>query len=101
MPCSWAKNVRRMVGLLARLLDGTVATFINNTPKYVASSSLRALAWRQSTLLSANLRDEITALKKQTGKVIGVHGSIGLVQSLLVAGLRDELRLVLFPVIAG
>ena len=77
------------------------ATFINNTPKFVVSSTLTNLAWRQSTLLSGDLRDEITALKKQTGKVIGVHGSISLVQSLLVAGLLEELRFIVFPVIAG
>ena len=77
------------------------ATFINNVPKYVVSKSLQTLGWRQSQLLSGDLRDEVTALKKQPGKTIGVHGSIGLVQSLLVAGLLDELRFVLCPAVAG
>jgi len=77
------------------------ATFINNTPKYVVSRTLTTLGWRQSNLLSGDLRDEIATLKNQTGKAIGVHGSISLAQSLLVAGLLDELRFILFPAVAG
>jgi dihydrofolate reductase len=77
------------------------ATFINNVPKYVASKSLKTLDWARSSLLSGDILNEIVALKSQAGKTIGVHGSIGLVQSLLVAGLLDELRFVLCPAVAG
>jgi len=77
------------------------ATFINNTPKYVASKTLNSLGWSQSSLLSGDLRDEVMALKNKPGKAIGVHGSISLVQTLLDAGLIDELKLVMCPAIAG
>jgi dihydrofolate reductase len=77
------------------------ATFINTVPKYVASKTLKSLAWPGSGLLPGKLRDEIAALKRQDGKAIGVHGSISLVQELLVAGLLDELKLVVCPAIAG
>jgi dihydrofolate reductase len=77
------------------------ATFINNVPKYVAAKSLKTPGWAQSHLLSGDILSEIAALKGQPGKTIGVHGSIGLVQSLLVAGLLDELRFVLCPAVAG
>ncbi len=77
------------------------ATFINNTPKYVVSKTLRRMDWNQSHLLSGNLDQAISILKKQPGKTIGVHGSIGLVQSLLTAGLLDEMRFILFPAVAG
>lgn len=77
------------------------ATFINTTPKYVASKSIKSADWPQSTLLSGDSLKEIAALKSLPGKSIGVHGSIGLVQSLLAAGLLDELRLVVCPAIAG
>ncbi|NIR58627.1 MAG: dihydrofolate reductase family protein, partial [Gammaproteobacteria bacterium] len=76
-------------------------TFINNVPKYVASRSLKTLGWSRSNLLSGDIHDEIAALKSRPGKAIGVHGSISLVQSLLVAGLLDELRFILCPAIAG
>ena len=78
------------------------ATFINDVPKYVASKSLKAVDWSKSHLISGNFLDEVAALKSQAGrKTIGVHGSISLVQELLLAGLLDELRFVLCPAIAG
>ncbi len=77
------------------------ATFINNTPKFVASKTLKALGWHHSTLLSGRLEDDIADLKNRPGKAIGVHGSISLVQSLLTAGLLDEMRFILFPAVAG
>jgi len=77
------------------------ADFINKTPKYVFSRTLASLDWQHSTLLSGDLREQVVALKNQSGKSIGVHGSISLVQSLLIAGLLDELRLLLIPAIAG
>lgn len=77
------------------------ATFINNVPKYVASKSLKTLGWSPSNLLSGDVLDEIATLKTKSGKAIGVHGSVGLVQALLVAGLLDESRLTLCPAVAG
>lgn len=77
------------------------ASFINNNPKYVVSSTLRNLEWRHSTLLGGDLPKAIGELKAQPGKTIGVHGSVSLVQSLLLAGLLDELRFIQVPAIAG
>lgn len=77
------------------------ASFINNNPKYVVSSTLRNLEWKHSTLLDGDLAGAIGKLKAQPGKTIGVHGSISLVQSLLLAGLLDELRFIPAPAIAG
>lgn len=77
------------------------APFINSQPKLVVSSTLRSLEWNRSTLLGGDLADAIGELKTQPGKTIGVHGSISLVESLLLAGLLDELRFIQCPVIAG
>jgi dihydrofolate reductase len=77
------------------------ATFINKTPKYVVSRSLRQLGWNASSLIDGDLATAVATLKAQPGKTIGVHGSIRLVQSLLAAELLDELRFIQFPVIAG
>ena len=77
------------------------ATFINNTPKYVVSKSLATLDWPHSHLLGGDISDEIAALKRKPGKAIGVHGSISLVQSLLTAGLIEELKVIVCPAIAG
>jgi dihydrofolate reductase len=54
-----------------------------------------------STLISGNVAEEITRLKQQPGKDIGISGSIGFVQSLLREDLLDELRLMVHPVVVG
>jgi len=80
------------------------ANHINSVPKYVASQTLETVQWGTSgnaTLLKGNITDAITALKQQPGKNIGVHGSPKLVESLLQADLLDELRLEIYPVVAG
>jgi dihydrofolate reductase len=77
------------------------STFINNTPKFVFSSTLDEVRWNHSTLVRHDLPGEVARLKKQPGKAIGVHGSISLTQSLLLAGLLDELRFIQVPAIAG
>lgn len=78
------------------------AGFINEHPKYVVSSTLRSVeAWPNSSLIDRDLAGQLAALKRQDGDTIGVHGSITLVNSLLSAGLLDELRLTVFPALAG
>src|SRR5438270_12802699 len=41
------------------------ATFINNTPKYVVSKTLKSVDWHRSSLLTGDLREEVAALKGQ------------------------------------
>jgi dihydrofolate reductase len=77
------------------------ATFINTTPKLVVSRTLREVGWSHCALLDGDLESALAELKARPGKTIGVHGSVRLVQSMLVAGLLDELRFLQFPVIAG
>jgi dihydrofolate reductase len=76
-------------------------SFINNTPKYVVSTTLDKAEWQPATLIKGNLADEITRLKQQPGKTIGVQGSPTLVQSLLQDDLLDELHLMVHPVVVG
>jgi dihydrofolate reductase len=80
------------------------ADHINRVPKYVASRSLERAPWGEhgsATVLGGDLAEAVTALKRQPGKNIGVHGSLTLVETLLHADLLDELRLEIYPVIAG
>ena len=81
--------------------DEPYASHINNTPKYVVSTTLDQTNWQNSTLLKGNLEEEITNLKQQPGKNIGVAGSPTLVESLLQADLLDELTLMVHPVVVG
>jgi dihydrofolate reductase len=73
------------------------ATFINGVEKFVVTSTAPELEWANTTVVDGDLTDFVTDLKQRTGDDIGVHGSIALTQSLLAAGLVDELRLVIAP----
>jgi len=85
-------------------IDEPYASHINNMPKYVVSTTLDKVewgAWEKPTLIRDNLAKEISALKQQPGRNIGVGGSPTLVRSLLHEGLLDELKLMIHPVIVG
>jgi len=81
--------------------DEPFASYINSLPKYVVSTTLDRVEWKNSTLIKGSLAGEITRLKQQPGKNIGVAGSPTLVQSLLQNDLLDELTLMLHPVVVG
>jgi dihydrofolate reductase len=81
--------------------DEPYASHINSVPKYVVSTTLDKVEWKNSTLIKGNLAEEIARLKQQPGKNIGVAGSPTLVQSLLQNDLLDELTLMIHPVVAG
>jgi len=81
--------------------DEPFASFINNIPKYVVSTTLDRVDWSNSMLVKGSLKEEITKLKVQPGKNIGVAGSPTLVHSLLVNDLLDELTLMIHPVVVG
>lgn len=81
---------------------GEGADRLNSMPKHVVSSTLRPpLAWSNSTLLPGDLVTAATELKRGDGGPILVHGSATLAQGLLDAGLVDDLRLMIFPVLVG
>jgi dihydrofolate reductase len=77
------------------------ADWMNNTQKYVASTTLESPEWQNTTVLEGDLREAVSQLKEQDGETITVNGSARLLRSLLGAGLVDELRLFLHPVVVG
>jgi dihydrofolate reductase len=81
--------------------DQPFADHMNNTPKYVVSTTLDKVEWNNSTLIKGNVAEEIAKLKQQPGKDIGITGSATLVQSLLQEDLLDELGLMIHPVVVG
>jgi len=75
---------------------------MNNMPKYVVSTTLTSTAaWRNSTLISSNVIEEVRALKAQSGKNIAIDGSSVLVHTLAQHDLVDEYSLLVFPVVLG
>jgi dihydrofolate reductase len=82
--------------------DQEFTDYMNNTPKYVVSTTLEEpLEWNNSTLINGDVAEEIAKLKQQPGKDISVTGSGTLVRSLLEDGLLDELRLMVHPIVVG
>jgi len=80
------------------------ASHINNVPKYVVSKTLDSApwgTWENATLVRGSLADAITTLKQRPGKNIGIHGSPTLVEAMLHSDLLDELRLEIYPAVAG
>ncbi len=80
---------------------GGVADQMNNTPKVVVSATLGTATWRNSTVISGNVAEQIARLKQQPGNNIGISGSATLVTWLLRLGLLDQLDLLVFPVVLG
>jgi dihydrofolate reductase len=77
------------------------ASFINGVRKYVPTSTRPATTWAHATFISSDFEWFVRERKRESGGDIGVHGSITLTRHLLRAGLIDELRLVIAPVLAG
>jgi dihydrofolate reductase len=74
---------------------------LNGLPKYVASHSLAEAAWNPTTILNGDVPAQVAELKRRPGRDLQIHGSARLAQSLLAAGLVDELRLAIAPVVVG
>lgn len=74
---------------------------LNDAVKHVASRGRPELSWQRSVLLEGDVVQAVRALKEQDGRELQVHGSLELLQALLPAGLVDQLRLVVFPVVLG
>jgi dihydrofolate reductase len=81
--------------------EGSFADKFNSMPKYVVSTTLNNLEWTNSHLLEGDVASAVASLKERPGGDLLVNGSRELVQTLLAAGLVDEWRLMVFPVVLG
>lgn len=81
--------------------DSEMSGYMNDTPKYVASTTLEATEWKNSQLLEGDVPEAVAELKGRPGKDIVMSGSATLARSLLREGLVDELRLMIHPVVVG
>ena len=75
---------------------------MNGMPKYVVSTTLTTTsAWRNSTLISSNVVEEVRKLKALPGKNIVIDGSSVLVHTLIEHDLVDEYLLHVYPLVLG
>jgi dihydrofolate reductase len=81
--------------------EGPIADRLNSIRKHVASTTLDRVEWNNSTLITGDVAEHVATLKSPDGPEIQVHGSPGLIQTLLAHDLVDEFRLWIFPLVIG
>lgn len=81
--------------------QNAIADLFNAVPKHVATHRPDSLTWNNSQALDADIIGAVRALKLQNGSLLLTQGSGDLVRQLLAAGLVDELRLMIHPVLLG
>jgi dihydrofolate reductase len=79
----------------------TGAAFFNNVRKYVASSTLENPSWKNTEVLSGDLVEAVAKLKAEDGKDIIQYGYGEVTAQLVKAGLVDEVKFWIHPVIEG
>ena len=82
--------------------DAGMAKKLGDARKYVLSHEELKLPWRNSEQLKGDFVEAVTSIKNEPGDgVIGMSGSVSVVRQLLVAGLLDELHLLVHPIVLG
>ena len=82
--------------------DSPFTDVLNNTQKYVASTTLQEpLPWSNSSLLEGDAAEAVAGLKEQPGKDLVVLGSGELVHSLMRRDVVDEHVLLIYPLLLG
>jgi dihydrofolate reductase len=79
----------------------TGAAFFNNVQKYVASTTLKNPSWKNTEVLDGDLVEAVAKLKAQDGKDIVQYGYGEVTARLVEAGLIDEVKFWIHPVIEG
>lgn len=84
---------------IAKKEDPETARLMTQMPKVVFSKTLDKVEWENSRLVTTDAAEEVGKLKKQKRKKIAIFGSSGLTVALVKAGLVNEFRLMLNPVL--
>ncbi|MGH8951775.1 MAG: dihydrofolate reductase family protein [Acidimicrobiia bacterium] len=78
-----------------------IVDLMNRLPKVVFANSTVDTSWDNTTLITSDAAAAVTEMKQEEGGDMGVYGSFRLVTSLLDAGLLDELRVMIHPILLG
>ncbi len=81
--------------------SSAMADVFNSVTKHVVTHRAASLEWQNSRALEGDPAHAVLTLKQQAGPDFLTWGSASLVQQLLTAGLVDELRLQIFPIVLG
>jgi dihydrofolate reductase len=78
-----------------------VAEGMNSAVKVVFSKTLDKASWKNTTLIKGDLAAEVRKMKAETGKDILIFGSGTIVSQLAQAGLIDEYKIIVNPLVIG
>ena len=78
-----------------------ITDYLDSVEKYVVSSTMTEPGWQNSTVLPGDPVESVRGIKERTGNDIVLTGSIALTHALIAAGLVDEYRLFVYPVVQG
>ena len=81
--------------------DHPFADILNAGRKVVFSRTLKTAEWANTTIAAGDTAEEIDKLRQGGDGYIVVWGGVGLFRSLMQLDLIDELRVSMFPYIAG
>jgi class 3 adenylate cyclase/dihydrofolate reductase len=81
--------------------EETFGRRMHDIPKYVVSNTLTRADWANTTILRGDGPTEVAALKERIDGELVLYGSADLMASLMEAGLIDEYRLKVFPIVLG
>ena len=79
--------------------EGPFAELMNSMPKYVVSSTLTEPGWENTTVLGGDPVEEVRQLKESAAGPVLLNGSAQLAHALTEAGLVDEYRAMVHPVL--
>lgn len=81
--------------------DSSIANAFNKATKHIVTNTLEKLDWANSKPIRGNAGESIRRLKESGGPEVHIWGSGELLQALIAAGVVDEHRLWVCPVILG
>ena len=81
--------------------DTSIGKAFNEATKYVVTRSLDKLDWENSQIIAGDAVRGVRRLKASAGPELHIWGSGNLLQTLIAAGLVDEFRVWVYPVILG
>ena len=88
-------------GPMTTATDHPFAPILNAARKVVFSRTLKTADWANTTIAAGGTTEEIDKLRQGGDGHIVVWGGVGLWRSLMQLDLIDELRISMFPYVAG
>jgi dihydrofolate reductase len=85
----------------ARANDPAITSRMNTKPKVVFSTAFEHAGWSNTTIIAGEAVERIEAVKTATGGELLVLGSAHLTAHFAAAGVLDELRVMVCPILLG